>query len=989
MPAVQKYAGGGLEDRLFLFSDFKNLSGAVLDPTKVRTITINSMVNAATSSNTFYFDRISLYKSDALESWITMRTSHPSNNLFERGETVELKLTTVGNLSSETKILLVVIKDYWKKEVLRKFFPVQANATEYNVACSGLAPGFYEVACYWASADGQALSERSCLQMPGSMISGMATFAIMPSTLQENRERLMALDVTNRSFGFHGDAQGLADYMGMSWHSEYWHWSWKEPTSKSIRTEGTSQWARDMIATVVPAPSHWLNIMNLAANNIGLIPTWAQSENKNQVPSFKDWEDWNDYLRDTVKVMKSKYPHQQHRIYDVAWEVNLNFPPVSATKPIFTVDDLVELYRRSSQVIKQEDPEAILAGPCANSVIQFLPWYQKLFEAGILKYVDAINTHLYLAPPPETAQIPERLKDFHSLIRQYNNGKDLLVYGTEVGYQSMVGSDDQIWEQAKLHVRSAILYKGEGVAVYYPFYGYDFHSEDTGWGVCFNLNPKKEFGPKEISPKPAVPALATCVKLLEGSQPVQSLHFLDRDVWGYVFNKQGVPVLALWAPFFNKRLVLPVGEVSSVKKTTMVGSEQSLSVENGTVALDLDSSPIYIEGASAEIYLNVATNFVACFSGAKKQLTIPSGATLTSSKAFGRVMLSRSVDTSTDVEVVLPSGVAVNPSAVILGVKNPDGSQASLVTWLVAGELLQCQNIVPTLSKKGYGCRVDLKNDSAVDTPVELFFKDNDQWKKGGEGLVKGNALASIEIPLELSSSEIARCSKKLTLKIKSGTAYEVSMSKTLAFLAAKKTGGSGGDSLFPNTASIKGPGSSGAIDRADLEFQWDEKYLTVLIRSYDDVFFQNNSDANIWSHDSVQLAFDTDPESEHPYYALAGLLSKKITELCFAQTPAGLKVWRYLTHNEKELATGDVTTMFPLTTITRDETSKQTFYKVVLPWKELGIDGQVQAGRELGISALINDRDGVGTPRTGLEFFSGILKGKDWKLFGRILLQP
>ena len=58
----------------------------------------------------------------------------------------------------------------------------------------------------------------------------------------------------------------------------------------------------------------------------------------------------------------------------------------------------------------------------------------------------------------------------------------------------------------------------------------------------------------------------------------------------------------------------------------------------------------------------------------------------------------------------------------------------------------------------------------------------------------------------------------------------------------------------------------------------------------------------------------------------------------------------------------------------------------------DLDADGDLDAGvaseHSDAVSILINDSDGKGTPRRGIELFSGIMYTKDHRLFGRIVLR-
>jgi hypothetical protein len=211
-----------------------------------------------------------------------------------------------------------------------------------------------------------------------------------------------------------------------------------------------------------------------------------------------------------------------------------------------------------------------------------------------------------------------------------------------------------------------------------------------------------------------------------------------------------------------------------------------------------------------------------------------------------------------------------------------------------------------------------------------------------------------------------------------------IELQRRLCFLSAHERGSSAG--RFPNQASWQGKGSSGKTDTAKATFEWDDKALYVDIRVTDDVFHQTRTDGTIWREDGVQIAFDTHPELDALYEPLASVFTKKVTQLSIAKTPKGVLVWRDKTHNKGELPTGQVKGLVKAE-VDRDEAAKVTHYRIAIPWQQIGLDGP-RPGKALGIAVLVNDSDGPGTPRRGLELFSGIMNDKSHTLYGSILLE-
>lgn len=305
-------------------------------------------------------------------------------------------------------------------------------------------------------------------------------------------------------------------------------------------------------------------------------------------------------VRDYVAVEKHLYPHMHPRIYGVAWEVNLNMPPYNLGTP-YTPADIVELHRRARTAIKAADPDSIVLGPCPSNLNP--QWFEPVFQAGLLEYVDAIESHGYADGgfAPEENDYPGKLRTVRELMRRYNHGKVLPIYITEAGTRGLLGSKIIHRTQTQFLTRMAIILKGEGIRVFLPFYGIDY-DRDGWWGFCFNLevDAKSPWSTRRISPKPVVNAMAACVNALEGATPVRRVMGLGDNVWAYLFDRQGTSVLAIWSSAGQKQISLRVGNTKAVQATDIMGHSSQLDVRAGVLALSLDGSPQYLTGIRPE-----------------------------------------------------------------------------------------------------------------------------------------------------------------------------------------------------------------------------------------------------------------------------------------------------------------------------------------------------------------------------------------------------
>ncbi len=539
---------------------------------------------------TLYLDRITTFRQQSYNSWLSFATSHPQHNIFQPGEPVLVTLTPGGSVPAAARGFRFEVQDFFEHVVTNGVLHLNGSKA-YRLDLTPKAQGYYELRAYWVDELGRDLEKRSCILAEGSLPAGLATFALMPRTVAENVERFKTLRST-AFFGLHGDFFGLADLMGLTWRFEYSTWAALEP-KKPDRSHGLASWAAERMQHEPARPDYLPHILPFSGN-FGP-PDWAKP-NANKAAPFFDWPDYLPMVRDYVELEKHLYPHLKPRIYGVAWEVNLNMPPDNLG-PAYTPADVVELHRRARQTIKAADPDALVIGPCASNLNP--KWMESIFRAGLLQYVDGIECHGYADAGfmPEENDYPGKLGAIKEMMRRYNHGKVLPIYITEAGVRGMLGSKIVYRQQAQFITRLAIILKGEGVRVFLPFYGIDY-DRDGWWGFCFNLevDAKNPWGTHRISPKPAVNALATCAVVLEGAQPVRRVTAFGPDVWAYLFQRDETSILTVWSCGGQKEVSIPVRDLKPFRVVDIMGHNSEAPAKESKLCLAIDGSPRYILG---------------------------------------------------------------------------------------------------------------------------------------------------------------------------------------------------------------------------------------------------------------------------------------------------------------------------------------------------------------------------------------------------------
>lgn len=585
------FPAGQIVDFLVPFGDFKNRSGQQLTASLAGQLRDFGLVlgGGGGAPNSFCLSQICSYRRPRYSYWLSFKTSHGENNLFYRAEPVVLRFAQGGRWPGASHGFRYEITDGGSRIVAHGTAPLcETGAVEFRPA---LPPfGYFEVRAFPTGPDGKDLLSASCIRAEGSVPEGLGTFCVLPATQAENIA-LFRKNGQRAFFGLHGDFLGLADHIGLTWRFDYAAWRYLEPTRPN-RSAGPAPWAAERLAQP-PAPDYQPHFQPFVFNMRSSLPAWAAGSG-DRAPAFKSWDDAMAVVRDQVLVEKHVHPTMNPRIYGGAWEVNLNSQPYISQPPEYKAADVVELYRRVRGVVGANDPNGIVAGPC--SLTLDLPWFEGIFKAGVLKYVDAIETHTYSrgAFTPEADDLAGSIEGLNALVRKYNQGKSLPVYCTERGDRGLIGGRQAYRVQAQLAVRAAIILKGEGVRFYLPFYGIDY--DDGQYGFAFNLDIDSPNGPwatKRISPKPTVLAMAICVQQLEGARPVARIRSLGTDVWAYKFIRDHTTITAIWTTGASRVLRIPT-QGKTVTEIDMMGARNTLAVRAGIVALQVSQSPRYV-----------------------------------------------------------------------------------------------------------------------------------------------------------------------------------------------------------------------------------------------------------------------------------------------------------------------------------------------------------------------------------------------------------
>jgi hypothetical protein len=1001
------------EDRWIDFGKFKpndKENKTPLEPAKINKIRLSGSGNAGE----IYLKSLVLYQAVTSAQWLDVKTqSQYGMSIFQRDEPVALSFEMAGNVPQKVSGFKYEISDFDQQVIATGAITITTDQSTYAVNPKIHLPGYYEVRAYAQSSDGK-LDDLSCVRALGSTPGTFATFAVLPTTVHENITHMLKEGV-NSFFGIHGTRRylNLNELLGMPWILIYTRWNHLEHTRPDRKTaDASATWSIDKIRKETPIPAYLIPHTSLSsAMDRGTIPPWAQNDDPKGLPAYKNWHDYELMARDYIRFNKRLAPHVKHRTYGVLWEPELNTPQyrVNSHTPLYTdTSQMVDLIKREGQIIKKHDPDALILGPTAMWCYGFEFW-ESFLKNGLLDHVDAVSSHFYVAPPPESADIPGKLKTLRNLFAQYGK-KDVPIYNTEAGFRSQVGTKHLIREHAGWVARYAMILKGEGVKMHLQFFPHDIIEDWMGqvwstYGLCFIHQDLKQFDfnvePNQLTPKPVVTALANLTNQIHGMDVVRHLRDWGLDVWGYVFARDNQPVIAIWQPFKSQQCRIVVGDVNSVTVIDMQGREQNLAVTEGCIDLLIDEYPRYIRGASPEIYMAsdmqkqdpVINATPLIYPGQQATINVrqvlgDNTCTVLSVTSWGSCVAS--VKDDAHVSITSPLGSPAMACPVQIKLRMADGSTQTRQQWVRVGNEVSVERMELASENQKLGVRLHLENHTSNESKINVALITNRDSKWATRDLtLKASDKSAYFIPLQttIATADAATQSLDIRLKITGKHGLDIQDQHQVFFLSAYPASATQNvDTLFPDHLTLTGKGSSGKTDSADIKFAWDSQYLHLHLVSHDDQFTQSHSNDKIWSQDSIQIAFDTDPQSLYPYNPAAGIYNKKITEITVAQTPTGPLVWRHMTYNESQLATGKVAEGAMDINIQRDDPSGITTYDLKIPWQQIGLDS-IQQGKNLGIALVVNDVDGQGK-RLALELFKGIFNNKNAREYGRIVLR-
>lgn len=296
---------------------------------------------------------------------------------------------------------------------------------------------------------------------------------------------------------------------------------------------------------------------------LGGSPPWASARPRlasNYYPGFTaepaNMDDWRAFVRVIVSRYKGRI-----QAYEIWNEPNLQDFWSGTT------DQMIDLTKEASQIIRKLDPHALVVSPAATADYG-VPWLEEFLQKGGGQYVDVIGFHFYVNP--HTLE-PEDMLPVIQHVRQTlaeNGAANKPIWNTETGWLPPATFSSEDLAAAFLS-RAYILSWAAGVERFY-WYAWDNHGLAI---VTYRRN--------EHMTTPAGHAYKTIEQWLVGA----SMDSCSKDslgVWTCQLSRAGKKEWIVWSPDKNRQFDLPAG----------------WRVKNATPLL---SNPYAVKGAQLEV----------------------------------------------------------------------------------------------------------------------------------------------------------------------------------------------------------------------------------------------------------------------------------------------------------------------------------------------------------------------------------------------------
>jgi hypothetical protein len=545
--------------------------------------------------------------------------SADGTRIFASGSTFQLAFTTNAP-SADT--LNWAVTDTLGKVAASGSTAVASGSKTITLTCTSTLAGYFAATGTLAQSGGQ-------LPQAGTRPVGIATFGVTPN-LSGVVPAVNYAHQEQHRFGMQGanDNGPLLAALGISSTIDDRQLSTMEPNGPNTFNPSANN---------LDPFYKTGNVMRLI--RLDGIPAWASGtgafQDDTSLPT--DLSYYQGYMgrvgTESNAIRAAYFPQQSANYYQVTWEPNQMWTDTDA--------NFIALYKAVYQGIHSTDPHAVVMGPADAFPSLTTTRLKRLAPLGLGQYIDAVATHGYYDAGTSPSHPPERydadpstadgslrgqMRNLRAeMATDYHTGMKL--FSTEAGISYDLGSAygpnypsaNVLYAQAAVAARMHIITLGEGADQTYVFYGADYPGE-VGYGTFFDLSDAQgAFGATNISPKPVAMAISAMTRTLDGTTTLGPVKGTPSGIYAYAFQQvgNGAVITALWAhnnavwsasAGFSSSYSVPYslgvdapGTSGTVQVVDMMGNASTVSYSNGTVAINLTESPVYVVSGNASV----------------------------------------------------------------------------------------------------------------------------------------------------------------------------------------------------------------------------------------------------------------------------------------------------------------------------------------------------------------------------------------------------
>jgi hypothetical protein len=245
------------------------------------------------------------------------------------------------------------------------------------------------------------------------------------------------------------------------------------------------------------------------------------------------------------------------QLYEVWNEYNIGIGMREPYRKGGSAEDYFRMLRHTYPRLKKLAPTVTIIGgaPTGGGVRD--GWLEKIVQLGALDYCDILSIHTYNYSRQGIERTPEGwhawMRQVQEMLRKYNDGKDVPLLVTEMGWPTHVGKPNSTPPELSASYLGRLYLLARTMSFMRGVWWYDY--QDDGWEAEYNEN---NFGlvRPDLTPKPSYYVMADVSDLASRAEYLGRVTTTESNLWILRFQLDGQQLWALWSADDQPRQVL-------------------------------------------------------------------------------------------------------------------------------------------------------------------------------------------------------------------------------------------------------------------------------------------------------------------------------------------------------------------------------------------------------------------------------------------------